>query len=141
MNYIPRKIQVFDDQGNPKIYTDEEFFLMEGPLVLLGEPGAGKSALLEKFKEKTNSPFFIASAISLYPTIGEVSYPAKVIIDGVDEVTTYNEGSTLADNILYKLSNHIQPNFILSCRSADWQHSLNIIVIESRWKKSQLLVS
>lgn len=135
MNYIPRKIQVFDDQGNPKIYTDEEFFLMEGPLVLLGEPGAGKSALLEKFKEKTSSPFFIASAISLYPTIGEVSYPAKVIIDGVDEVTTYNEGSTLADNILYKLSNHIQPNFILSCRSADWQHSLNIIVIESRWKK------
>ena len=134
MNYISRKIQVLDDKGSPLIYTDEEFFLLEGPLVLLGEPGAGKSVLLEKFEEKTNSTFFIASAINLYPTIEEVSYPAKVIIDGVDEVTTYNEGTTLADSILYKLSNHVQPNFILSCRSADWQHSLNTTVIESRWK-------
>lgn len=136
MNYISRKIQVFDDKGNPHIYTDEEFFLMEGPLVLLGEPGAGKSALLEKFKDKTNSPFFIASAINLFATIEEVSCPAKVIIDGVDEVTTYNEGSTLADSILCRLSNHIMPNFILSCRSADWQHSLNITIIESKWKKT-----
>ncbi|HHT9167055.1 TPA: NACHT domain-containing protein [Legionella pneumophila] len=136
MNYISRKIQVFDNKGEPHIYMDEEFFLIQGPLVLLGEPGAGKSALLEKFEETTNSPFFIASAINLYPTIEEVSCPSKVIIDGVDEVTTYNEGSTLADSILCKLSNHVKPNFILSCRSADWQHSLNIIIIESRWKKT-----
>jgi len=53
-----------------------------------------------------------------------------LIIDGLDEITTRTGGGAV-DEVLEKLSSLGRPNFVLSCRAADWQGSTARHKIES----------
>jgi hypothetical protein len=131
MIYIPRRIEVQEDDRSTKEYTDANFFSLEGPLVILGEPGSGKSELVRQLSSEHNYRLYSASSVSSMNEIHSQD-DSKVIIDGLDEITAYNEGAAIA-LILSKIKND-PSNFIFTCRIVDWQHEANMGMIQSRWK-------
>lgn len=134
MNYISRRIAVTNEDGRTIEFSNKDFFAIDAPLVVLGEPGAGKSVLAEEFEKSSDSKMYNASFIMAFNTIDEIESTAKIIIDGIDEVTAYESGPVLAEKILRKISHHKKPNFILTCRAADWQNTINTKIIQSIWK-------
>ncbi len=42
MSYISRRIAVTNEKGEVAEYSDTDFFAIDAPLVVLGEPGSGK---------------------------------------------------------------------------------------------------
>ena len=99
-------------------------------MVLLGEPGAGKSELLRFAQKELAAQFYNASTLDAYPEFNDQT--RLVIIDGVDEVTAYEIGTPI-NKILAKLPDTTR--FILSCRAADWQGAANANIISQKWNK------
>jgi hypothetical protein len=130
MTYIPRKILIKDDDGEEVEFSDTDFFNINANLVLLGEPGAGKSELLRFAEKELDAQFYNAS--SLGAGLGFNDQTRLVIIDGVDEVTAYGTDTPI-NKILAKLPRATR--FILSCRAADWQGAINTQIISQKWNK------
>lgn len=134
MTYVARRISVTDDQGKSSEYVDADFLSLEGPLVILGEPGSGKSELVRDFCRRTGSQLIDASSINLIPSVGQPTLPGKIVVDGVDEITAYDSNLGIV-KVLEALKNHTVPNFILTCRAVDWQAAINSKLLESRWQR------
>ncbi len=134
MKYISRRISVVDNKGKEVEYSDIEFFGIEAPLIVLGEPGAGKSELLGFASEQLDAQTYNASAVDAGLVFN--GYTNVVIIDGVDEVTAYETG-TPVNKILAKLP--LATRFILSCRAADWQDTVNTRIISQKWQQKPIV--
>ena len=67
MSYISRKLLV-----EKKEISDIDFFNLNAPLIILGEPGAGKSRLAEKAKEKLNAKRYNAFTIGALQSLEPV---------------------------------------------------------------------
>ncbi|GAB1258523.1 hypothetical protein NBRC116494_30250 [Aurantivibrio plasticivorans] len=130
MNYSTRRIAVSNEQGEEVEYSDDEFFAFDGPLVLLGEPGSGKSELLRYAGAKVGVEIYNASTLEALQNFE--SEESVVIVDGVDEVTAYGAGTPIA-KVLKKLPSNV--SFIISCRAADWQGVANATIINQKWKR------
>ncbi|MGF6639968.1 hypothetical protein [Paraburkholderia sp. MM6662-R1] len=50
--YIPRRLQITDRQGKTRFVSETELLSFEGPKIVLGEPGMGKSQLLVQFADQ-----------------------------------------------------------------------------------------
>lgn len=137
MTYIARRLEVVQEDGKAVEYSDAEFFALQAPLVVLGEPGAGKSVLVKEFQKTSGSQFYYASGL-LPESIAPAVFPARIIIDGLDEITAYKPGAPIVD-ILGKLAMHQQPNFVLTCRAVDWQHAANSTIISRHWQKAPIV--
>jgi hypothetical protein len=127
-----------DDQGAQSELSDNTFFSLDGPLIILGEPGAGKSELIRQFAQRTGSPLINASSISLFPSIESQSHPKKVLIDGLDEITAYQDGAGII-KVLESIKHLEKPNFILTCRAVDWQAALNTKIIQNKWGRNPIV--
>ena len=135
-NYINRRIEATSNFVKQE-YSDEQFFDLarDNPLIILGEPGAGKTELLEFAAKKFNSKRRSASALlSSNSPSDEQNIP---IIDGIDEITAYANNAPPINQILNKIPKN--QYFILSCRAADWQNALNENIITENWKKKAVV--
>ena len=103
--------------------------------MLIGEPGAGKTKLINHFFE-SNQEVQIVKGITL-DSFSTIDTSKKTIIDGIDEIVAYESTPTIS-RILSKLSS---PNFILTCRSADWRHNVNLQIIKERWNVDPIVGS
>ncbi|HAT8564439.1 TPA: hypothetical protein JA971_12655 [Legionella pneumophila] len=111
--------------------AEEEFLSLDSPLILLGEPGAGKSEIVEHYyNSTTGSQLYSATVISALPTLTEINPLGKIIIDGVDEISAYKGGISIVEKILSKIPLLKKPNFILTCRAADWQENATAVIEE-----------
>ena len=137
MTYIARRLESVQEDGKSVEYRDAEFFALQAPLIILGEPGAGKSELVTEFATGSGSQIYRASALSL-STPAPVALPARIIVDGLDEVTAYTFGTPIVQ-LLEKLANHGHSNFVLTCRAVDWQHAANSAIIAGRWQHSPIV--
>ncbi|AEV37630.1 hypothetical protein PSE_3122 [Pseudovibrio sp. FO-BEG1] len=90
-------------------------------LIVLGEAGMGKSMLLKSLESKNNIAYCTARAFLRAPDpkrlIGEAS---TLAIDALDEVPALHDGDVI-DRVLARLVELGVPQFILSCRVADWR--------------------
>ena len=134
MNHIPRRISKLDVKGEAVECSDAEFFDIDANLILLGEPGAGKTELLDFAHRKIPSEFYNACTLESFHELD--GQTRLIIIDGVDEVTAYETG-TPVNKILQKLPGTTR--FILSCRAADWQGTVNTNIISQKWKKEPIV--
>jgi hypothetical protein len=130
MKYISRRISVTDKHGIQREYTDADFFCINAPLIILGEPGAGKSELLKFAGVKFNTKIFPASTIGAFSELDEQTN--RIIVDGIDEITAYETGTPI-NQILNKLPQTVL--FVLSCRTADWQDTVNTTIINQKWQQ------
>lgn len=92
------------------------------PLVILGEPGLGKSTLCEDLAQAPG--FVMVSATKFLLAGAAVPSGATLIIDGLDEASSSTPGAAV-DAALAKLAALGWPSFVLSCRSIDWRGAVD----------------
>src|SRR5262245_638752 len=96
--YIPRHLSWIDKDQKPQRVSEDQLRRFTEPLVILGEPGMGKTLLMEKLGEQPG--FRFVRAISF---LREDDTPTsdRLVIDGLDEVAAVEEGDPL-HNVLKK---------------------------------------
>ncbi len=118
--YISRTLVQDKGTKDARPISEAEIASLQAPIVLLGEPGIGKSDLAKKVAETMGATLLPAATfVRTFDASSLVSAGARIVIDGVDEITSTLGGSAV-DEVLRKLSQIGRPRFLLSCRAADW---------------------
>lgn len=91
-----------------------------GPVVILGDPGLGKTVLTKALAARSGAKYVPAGSFTRNERPETLVAPTdRIIIDGLDEVASAVLGGAV-EMVLRKLSAAGNPPFILSCREADW---------------------
>ena len=121
INYFSRFLRKSDEQGQAQIVDDTEILAIAGPKVVLGEPGMGKSELIQELGRRLDvqpvdaSRFMHSQDPSRFVVAGK-----PLLIDALDEAVARHEGDAVV-LILERLEAAGSPEFILSCRAREWQ--------------------
>jgi hypothetical protein len=119
-DYIPRTLSWTDATLKTQTVRDQDIVSrFSEPIVILGDPGIGKTWLMEMLGAREGHQFIRATGLLRQPD-GNSFGNSRLVIDGLDEVAAINEGDPL-HNVLTKLIACGKPPFILSCRSAEWR--------------------
>jgi hypothetical protein len=118
--YFRRKLRILDEASESEI-LDSELLSLERSVVILGEPGMGKSELIGELGRAcgvapVSAPRFM---LSKNPG-GYVTTGRPLLIDGLDEAIARDEKDAV-DRVLAQLEDASCPRFVLSCRSREWQ--------------------
>lgn len=123
MTYFRRKLWFADRDGQHQL-DQEELLARREPVVVLGEPGMGKTKLLEELSEKDGNVFCRAQQlINRTRPKKLVGSNERLIIDALDEVSAQSDGDAV-DLVLQKLGELDYPPFILSCRVGEWRAAI-----------------
>lgn len=123
MNYIPRTLTYCDNNLNQIAITDEELLTLNRSIVILAEPGMGKTELLKHLEAFDNTIKFTASSFVRKPLkLLQDGKDKIVLIDALDEYQGKSDSNSI-DDILDKLFELNNPKFILSCRQVEWESS------------------
>ena len=139
-NNIKRTLDYEDpEQGRMRIGQDE-IPSFSGPVVILGDPGLGKSVLTQELGEQAGMRYFRAGTFerSAAPT-SPMGKSDRFILDGLDEVASAAPGGAV-DAVLRKLSALGNPPFILSCREADWLGAADRVRIKDDYGSAPVLL-
>jgi len=118
--YFRRKLRVVEEASEREI-LDSDLLGLERSVVVLGEPGMGKSELIGELGRASGvAPvsalrFMLSKSPGGYVTSGHL-----LLIDGLDEAIARDEKDAL-DRVLAQLEDAGCPRFVLSCRSREWQ--------------------
>lgn len=101
-------------------------FWCHDALVVLGEPGAGKTTSFER--AAAEEPDAECITVRNFLTLKSRRYPGKTLyLDGLDEQRSKSkDGTTILDELRQRLDELGSPRFRLSCRSADWYGSSDL---------------
>lgn len=130
---IPRRLWQAQSDGNHKVVEQHELPSWTGPLVILGEAGAGKTCLLTWLADAAGYVFCTARKLTTTPDPARLLNPTHtLVIDALDELNTRRDGDSV-DAVLRKLAAANYPRFILSCRVADWRSATSVQAIEEHY--------
>lgn len=118
-SYISRTLQI-----NGKNFSEEAALAAGGVLVVLAEPGAGKTELLNSLALRlgvTRKRATIFRHLQAVPTLA-------LVIDGFDEVAKIDQSAI--DALIAKASESNATNVVFSSRSSEWDDSRTRIVKE-----------
>ena len=119
-DYIPRRLSWTDrDLKRQSVEEKNLFKCFAGPVVILGDPGMGKTWLMERYGEHPGCRFIRATSLLRRPD-GTDFGDYRLIIDGLDEVSALGEDDPL-NEVLTKLLACSTPSFAISCRAAEWR--------------------
>ena len=130
---------IYHDRGEgQKRIRQDEIARLGQPVVILGDPGMGKSVLARTLggcpgMTRISAGTFVRRAVaaSLVPEGG------RIVVDGLDEVASSVPGGAV-DRVLEKLSAIGSPPFILTCRQADWLGAADRVEIERDYDQEVL---
>lgn len=105
-----------DDESPERIWTFSEF--SDHPnIVLLGDPGAGKTHLFRSFSTATGGRFL---SVRAFLNIPAVPASATLFIDALDEKRTGRGDDDAIDQVVRKLFAARPEKIRISCRDRDW---------------------
>ena len=113
--YIQRRLAV-----NSKYITEEEAISSSDIIIVLAEPGAGKTELLDYFARSRKAKRHRASIFSHKDNFEQTSI---LIIDALDEVARQDE--TAVDRIIVKAFEKNAEKTIFASRSYVWSNERN----------------
>jgi len=114
-------------------FKQDQLLSAGAPIVILGEAGMGKSHLLAWIA--THSGYSLCTARQLIirhdpsTLLGEGNV---LVIDALDEVNARKDGDAV-DMVLRRLGQLNYPNFVLSCRVADWRSATAIEAMREQY--------
>ena len=119
---IDRRLRRLDPpEGAASVIGQSEIDALASPIVVLGDPGAGKSVLMDLLGKAAGSVYVRASSLArMVNPVARLGSFERIVIDGVDEVASAVTGGGV-EAVLGKLSTLGNPSCILSCRVADWR--------------------
>lgn len=126
--YFSRHLRLENNEssGCLAIVDEDGLLAIAGPKVILGEPGMGKSQLIEELGRRLDVRPISAQRFIASGNPGRFHFPGKpLLIDGLDEAMARRD-SDAVDMVLGKLEDAGHPDFILCCRSREWQ-SRNVV--------------
>jgi hypothetical protein len=120
-NYFLRRLKLVRDDNSISIVSEDEFLALEGPKIVLGEPGMGKTELMQQASRHFNVES--VSAVRFMHSQRPEQFIAMgrpLLIDGLDEAMAKKDGDAV-EKILAQLQDSGSPDFILTCRAREWQ--------------------
>ena len=119
--YVHRTLHFVDDNGKTRRIDETELATTRKPVIILAEPGMGKTWLLRRLAKLPNHVFRSAASFVAHPRPADLAPAgATLLIDGLDELSAAQESDPIY-RVLGKLIEAGCPPFILSCRAADWR--------------------
>jgi hypothetical protein len=120
-DYVSRTLTYLTNNGSIERVVDVDLHNLGRALVILGEPGMGKTWLLRRLASHIGYSFRSAASFVAHPTPAHlVSQGDTIVIDGLDELAAANESDPVY-RVLGQLVAAGCPPFVLSCRAADWR--------------------
>lgn len=120
-SYVSRHLAYNDDQGTTIFISERELCEQPLPAIVLGDPGMGKSELLLKLAESDGYHYLTAAQFLRRPL--DRLPRGVLLLDALDEVAAGKDSDPL-DRLLARLAEADCPDFILTCRAADWHGSI-----------------
>ncbi len=118
--YFRRKLRILDELSEREV-LDSNLLGLDRSVVILGEPGMGKSELIGELGRASGVAPVSAPRFMLSSSPGNfVTSGCPLLIDGLDEAIARDENDAL-DRVLAQLEHAGCPRFVLSCRSREWQ--------------------
>lgn len=114
--YLPRKLS-----NNNDLLTEEALLRASKYVVILAEPGAGKTALMESIAQKLDTVVLTANRFK-HLTLRNENCP--LVIDAFDELAKVDPSGIFA--LLGKAESSKPTHVFLSSRSSEWGNSYNI---------------
>lgn len=138
---IPRSLVYLDLKGEEQRLTDTELGDAPAPIVILGEPGMGKTHLLEALGLQPGRRYVTARKFLRSPQPENLLAPGEsLVIDALDEVAAAAELDPI-NAVLAKLAAAGHPPFVLSCRGADWQGAIGRQDIAEEYGREPLVLT
>lgn len=132
MIHVPRTLWHAIPEGRHEQIVEDEFLGREECLVVLGEPGMGKSSLLQRLAAtaglETCTARQLINRADPRTLLGD---GALIVIDALDEIAAL-------DLVLQRLGTLGYPRFVLSCRVADWQAATSVAAIREQYPAEPL---
>lgn len=120
--YLNRTLSNEKDENETVWSNDSELLKLKGSTVILGEPGMGKSELMQYLGRLVDiEPVSAVRFMNAKDPSKFLQTEKPLIIDGLDEAMARREGDAV-DAILEQLEKAGHPKFILSCRSREWEN-------------------
>ena len=137
---IERTLFRQDETGNWHEVRQDEIAAFARPVVILGDPGLGKTELTMALGELPKMNYVRAGTFERHanPT-SLIAANECIVIDGADEIASVASGGAVAA-VLRKLSAMGYPAFILSCREADWMGAADLWKIEDDYGTTPILL-
>lgn len=137
---ITRKLAREDPNGNPEIIDQGEIATISTPVIILGDPGLGKSILTKTLGDLPTMRYVPAGTFVRTAAPAALSEQGqRIVIDGLDEIASSTPGGGI-DSVLSKLSEMNYPPFILSCREVDWRGAADRIKIQDDYSAEPVLL-
>ncbi|MCU1730057.1 hypothetical protein NTD86_24125 [Pseudomonas sp. 7P_10.2_Bac1] len=108
--YLPRKLT----DGN-RTYTEEELLLASDYVIVLSEPGGGKSSLLESLAQRLEVACVTANVFS---HLGGDTNNSSLVIDAFDELAKIDQ--TGIHRLLANATKSHAKHVVISSRSSEW---------------------
>ena len=139
-HFAPRRLWHETKDGQVTI-EQGDLIGRNAPVVVLGEAGMGKTELLRWVAAEAGFKFITArnlqnSRRDRHEVMGAAS---TIVVDALDELSARGTGDAV-DTVLRRLGDLDYPNFILSCRAADWRSATNVAAICGQYEGEGLLV-
>ena len=129
-----------DDRQQLRVIGQEDIAAIDHPIVILGDPGMGKSVLAQSLGERPDMTHCPAGKFVRAARPEALIGPDEtIIVDGLDEIASSTPGSAV-DAVLRQLSTIGNPPFVLTCREADWYGAADRIRIEDDYGAAPLLL-
>ena len=131
---IERNLTYEDREGERKTIGQAEIADIQNPVVILGDPGLGKTVLTQSLGDLPGMKYVPAGTFTRAAKPEALIAEGEcIVIDGLDQIASAAPGSAV-ESVLEKLSAMGNPGFILSCREADWLGATDRIKIEEDYR-------
>ena len=139
-NSIDRSLAYEDDERERRYIDQADIAAIDKPVVILGDPGLGKTVLAQALGALPGLTYCRASTFSRAARPETlVAEGERIIVDGLDEIASSTPGGAV-DSVLGQLSRMGNPPFILTCREADWRGAADRIHIEDDYGVAPVLL-
>lgn len=142
MTLVARKVQAIREKLGAEALDPAQLladFRSTPAWVLLGEPGAGKSAALRNEAQEAGGQYLTVADLLASDPLPEQWRDHTLYIDALDEVRATGAASLL-ERIRNQLRRLGSPSFRLACRAADWYGPSDRSQLEQQSPDGRLLV-